>query len=149
MPIPSEIEVRFSQYEPPIKCHSLDEVDAALDKLHSEACPECPLAVAIPVFDHEVGIGLGVDPTFLVLHFAPYDGEYYLAVGNGDARGEAVMFYGPYQDSYWRPKNLIPLADARAGVRYFLEHQKGISSVRWEDWAERDANPDASRRTGD
>ncbi len=124
MPIPEEIDVFFADGKPPIKCRSLQEVDAALDKLHREADPtKCPLAVAIKAFGHEVAVGLGTDPTFVCLQIEPCDGEYYLAVGE-QTGGEARMFYGAGQDSYWYPKNLIPLAVARSAVRYFIEHQR-------------------------
>src|SRR5262245_16622071 len=109
MPIPQEIDVFFDERKPPIKCFSLQDVDAALDKLHREADPtRCPLAVAISVFGHAVCTGLGTDSTFLCLNIAPCDGEYYLAVGE-QWEGETRMFCGAGQDSYWQPKNLIPL----------------------------------------
>lgn len=138
MPLPNEIAVYFDDGKPPIECRSLEEVDAALDKLHREADPKkCPLSVAIKVFGHEIDMGLGTDPTFLCLQIEPCDGEYYLAVGER-TDGKTRMFYGAGQDSYWHPKNLIPLAVARSAVRYFIEHQGRSSSVRWQDWNGRD-----------
>jgi hypothetical protein len=138
MPVPSEIELFFDERKPPIRCRSLQEVDAALDKLHREVDPtKDPLTVAIKVFGHEVCIGLGADPTFLCLQIEPCDGEYYLAVGE-QTQGETRRFYGAGQDSYWKPKNLIPLVEARAAVRYFIEHQGRSPSLRWQDWNGRD-----------
>jgi hypothetical protein len=134
MPVPSEIDVFFDERKPPIRCGSLEEVDAALDKLHREADPtKCPLAFAIKVFGHEIDAGLGTDPTFLCFQIEPCDGEYYLAVGE-QTEGEPRMFYGAGQDSYWHPKNLIPLETARSAVRYFIENQRRSPSVRWQDW---------------
>lgn len=134
MPVPDEIDVFFAECNPPIRCRSLQEVDAALDKLHREADQSrCPLAVAIKVFGHEILTGLGTDPTFLYVQIEPCDGEYYLAVGE-QTEGEPRMFYGAYQDSYCDPKNLIPLETARSAVRYFIEHQRRSPSVRWQDW---------------
>jgi hypothetical protein len=133
MPVPDEIDVVYDHRKPPIKCRSLAEVDAALDKLHREADPgKDPVAVAIKVFGHEIDTGLGTDPTFLCLHIEPCDGEYYLAVGE-QTQGESRMFYGAGDDSYWQPKNLIPLQEARAAVLYFIEHQKRSPYVRWQD----------------
>ncbi len=94
MPIPDEIDVYFDESKPPIRCRSLQEVDAALDKLHREVDPtKCPLAVAIKVFGHEIDMGLGADPTFLCLQIEPCDGEYYLPVGE-EIETESQMFYG-------------------------------------------------------
>ena len=138
MPTPDRLDVYFDERNPPIRCGSLEEVDAALDKLHREHDPsQSPLAVAIKVFGHEIDMGLGADPTFLCLQMEPCDGEYYLAVGQ-EIDGEPRMFYGAGQDSYWRPKYLIPLEAARSAARYFIEHQRRSPQVRWEDWNGRD-----------
>jgi hypothetical protein len=139
MPVPDEIDVYYREQRPPIKCCSVAEVDAALDKLHREADPATyPLAVAIQVFGHQIAMGLGTDPTFLMVGMEPCDGEYYVAVGD-QTEGETRMFYGAGQDSYWPPKNMIPLDAARSAARYFIEHQKRSPSLRWQDWIGRDA----------
>jgi hypothetical protein len=94
MPVPDEIDVFFDEREPPIRCRSLEEVGAALERLHRAADPaKCPLAVAIKVFGHAVCMGLGTNPTFLCLQIEPCDGEYYLAVRE-QTEGETRMFYG-------------------------------------------------------
>ncbi len=118
MPVPNEIAVYFDDDRPPVACYSLKEVDAALDKLLREADPtKEPLSVVIKVFGHEIDMGLGTYPTFLCLQIDPCDGEYYLVVGE-QTEGETRMFYGAGQDSYWQPKNMIPLEAAR----HFIEH---------------------------
>jgi hypothetical protein len=138
MPVPDEIDVYYRDQQPPIKCCSITELDAVLDKLHREADPTThPLAVAIQLFGHQITMGLGTNPTFLVVAMAPCDGEYYVAVGD-QTEGETLMFYGAGQDSYWPPKNMIPLDAARSAARYFVEHQKRSPSLRWQDWSDRD-----------
>jgi hypothetical protein len=138
MPIPDEIDVYYSERERPIRCRSLQEVDLALDKLHSDAdLARTPLAIAIKVLGHEINTGLGTDSTFLCLQIEPCDGEYYLAVGD-QTEGEARRFEGAGQDSCWQPKNMIPLEAARSAVRYFIEHQERSPFVRWQDWNGRD-----------
>src|SRR5262245_40866623 len=134
MPMPDEIDVYFADRTPPIRCRSLKEVDKALDTLHREVDPtKCPLAVSIRVFGHEVWTGLGVDQSFVCINIEPCDGEFYLTVGEQPA-GEAKMFWGASQDSYWNPENMIPYEKARAAVRYFVRHQRRDPSVRWQDW---------------
>jgi hypothetical protein len=138
MPIPNEMDVYFDEGKPPIRCYSLQEVDAALDKLHRESDPaKCPLAVAIKVFGHEIDMGLGTDLTFLCLQMEPCDGEYYLAVGE-ETKGKTRTFCGAGQESYWDPKNLIPLETVRSAVRYFIEKQERSPFVRWQDWSGKD-----------
>ncbi len=138
---PNEITIYFDDREPPVTCHSLEELDAALDKLHRQAIStQPPLAIAIKVFGHEIDMGLGMDPTFLCLQYEPCDGEFYIAVGSQeDSESDSdVMFYGAGGDSYWRPKNLIPLESARSAARYFIEHQARSPLLRWQDWEDRD-----------
>ncbi len=138
MSTPEQIDVYYDDRKPPIRCRSLQEVDAALDKLHSEANQtRDPLAIAIKVFGHEIDTGLGTDATFLCLQIEPCDGEYYLAVGD-QTEGETRRFEGAGQDSYWQPKNMIALEAARSAVRYFIEHQQRCPSVRWQNWDGRD-----------
>jgi hypothetical protein len=118
-------------------------MDAALDRLHAEhlrsAASGPPLAVSIVIPGYEIDTGLGADVSYVHLQVEPCDGEYYLAIADGAvADGESRMFYGAGQDSYWEPKNLIPLSAARGAVRYFVEHQRRSPSLRWQDWADRD-----------
>ena len=61
----------------------------------------------------------------------PYD-DWYYALGDEKAEGEAKMFYGAGDDSYWPPKNLIPLGVAREAVRYFVQHQERHPTLRWQ-----------------
>jgi hypothetical protein len=137
MPAPDQSDLYFDERQPPITCGSVQELDAALDRLHGEADPDYPLAVAIKVFGHEIDMGLGTDPTFLCIQIDPCDGEYYLAVGD-KPNGQMRTFCGAGQESYWQAKNLIPLAEARAAARYFVENQSRSPSVRWQNWWEQD-----------
>jgi hypothetical protein len=147
MPVPDQIAVHFDEGRPPIVCRSVLEVDATLDRLHRDADPTCPLAVAIKVFGHEIDLGLGADPTFLCLQIQPCDGEYYIAVGE-QTEGDPRVFYGAGQDSYWHPKNLVPMKAARSAVRFFIEQQQRSPDLRWQDWEGRDAEQVAAPDTG-
>ena len=142
MPPPSDISVHFAEEQLPIQCRSVAEMDAALDRLHADhlrsGSSTTPLAVSIVIPGYEIDTGLGADESFLCVQVEPCDGEYYLAVGDATAEGESRMFYGAGQDSYWAPKNLIPLSAARDAVRYFVEHQQRSPTLRWQDWSERD-----------
>ena len=99
---------------------------------------EFPLGVSIVIPGYEVDMGLGTDRSFVCVQVEPCDGEFYLALGDPSATGEHVMFYGAGQDSYWAPKNLIPLATAREAVRYFVQHQRRWPQLRWQDSGGRD-----------
>ena len=139
MPAPQEIAIHFAEETPPIVCRSVEEMDAALDRLHAEhlrsaAPPYPPLAVAIVIPGYEIDTGLGADVSFVHVQVEPFDGEYYLAEADGPvADGESRMFYGAGQDSYWEAKNLITLSAARDAVRYFVEHQQRSPSLQWRE----------------
>lgn len=136
---PDAIDVYYDERKPPIRCLSIQEVDATLDKLHNEAdSAGNALAIAIKVLGHEIDTGVGKDPTFLCLQIEPCDGEYYLAVGEELTEGKTQTFFGAGQDSFWQPKNLIPLKTAREAVRFFIEYQMRSPAVHWQDWEGRD-----------
>lgn len=138
MPVPDQIDIYYDEAKPPLACHSIEDVDDAINKLHNSHDPSRdPLAIAIKVLGHEIDTGLGCNETFLFVQIDPCDGEYYIAVGDR-TDDEVRMFYGAGQDSYWHAKNLIPLESAKAALRYFLEHQKICPAVRWQDWNEKD-----------
>jgi hypothetical protein len=108
-------------------------MEAVLDRLHTEklTSPGCPLAVSISIPDHEIYIGLGSFDSFVMVGAEPYD-DWYVALGDEKANGDSKMFYGSGQDSYWAPKNLIPVAVAREAVRYYVEHHQRIPTLRWQ-----------------
>ena len=134
MPLPEEVIVHCGDVRPSIHSGSLAELDAVLDRLHHEFTGHAPpLAVSVQVFEDMIDFGLGTDSTFLCIQIAPCDGEYYLAVG-ADVLGEARMFYGSGQDSYWAPRNLIAMEAAREAVRHYAVHQERLASIPWEDW---------------
>ena len=142
MTAPSEISIHFAEHVPPISCRSVAEMDAALDRLHVDPLRARdsgpPLAVAIVIPGYQIVTGLGADLSFVCVSVEPCDGEYYIAVGDEKAKGECWMFHGAGQNSYWVPKNMIPLPAARHAVRHFVENQQRSRALRWQDWAERD-----------
>lgn len=87
------------------------------------------MTIAFP--GYEIYTGLGSPESFVMVGAEPYD-DWYVAVGDEKAKGEEKMFYGSGQDSYWAPENLIPVAVARAAVRYFVERQQRSPTLRWQ-----------------
>jgi hypothetical protein len=145
MPTPSTIEIYFAEQTAPIVCHSVTEVDIALDRLDAETRARLqqpdsghPLAITVVIPGFQVYMGLGASRSYICIAVEPCDGEYYTAVGDATASGESHMYYGSGQDSYWAPKNLLPPPVVRAALRYFLEHQRRPPELRWQDWDGRD-----------
>lgn len=139
MPVPSDILVYFAQGAPPIRCHSVAEMDGVLDRLQAAELDQkaadkvrCPLEVCIAFTGYEIVTGLGSAETFVMLGAEPYD-KWYVAVADEKADGDdKKMFYGVHQDTYWVPKHLIPVTAARDAVRYFVEHQQRSQALTWE-----------------
>jgi hypothetical protein len=139
MPTPSNIFVHFDQGTPPIQCHTVDEMDTVLDRLHATALDRksadnynCPLSVSIAIPGYDISTGLGSDEVFMAVCTDPFDDFLYVAVGDESAKGDEKMFYGFHQDTYWARKHLIPMATARDAIRYFVEHQQRSPALKWE-----------------
>ncbi len=137
MPAPSNILVHFEQGEPPIHCDSIAALDAVLDRLHAaeldrlaKDADQCPLQVSIEFDQYAVMTGLGSALTFVTVGT---EDDWYYALGDSDAEEPKEMFCGPNQDTYWAPRNLIPLAVARDAIRYFMEHQRPSPTLEWEN----------------
>ncbi len=138
-PSAGQFLLHFAQSEPPIVCGSPITLDAALDRLHAQQADglakgiaRCPLAVMVAFSRHNVNLGLGSDESFVMIGTEPYDLWYYAKSRKEDRGEEDKMFYGVSQDSYWPASRLIPIADARDAVRYFLEHQQLSPAVKWD-----------------
>src|SRR5438067_2135771 len=112
MQSPSDILVHSWKETPPIRCGSMAELDAALDQLHSATLdrlrsrtgPGLPLAVHIIIPGYRVNTGLGADESYACVHVEPFNGEYYIAVGDATAKGDR-MFYGANYLSAWSRRN--------------------------------------------
>lgn len=138
MPVPDQIDVYFAEGKPPIKCHSLAEMDATLDCLHRECRPEYPICINVVLPGYWITIGLGADPTFVLESVEPCDGEWYISVGDEAVDGWSD-FYGCGHHTPFERRNFVPLSLARQAVREFAEHQQRSCLIRWHDWAGRPA----------
>src|SRR5262245_13972984 len=94
MPPPERqsMEVAFAEDKPPIHCDSLADLDETLDGLHASCDRRTPILVCIDLPVHRVDIGLGTDPTVIVVNTQPCDGEYWISVGDEKAKGHADFF---------------------------------------------------------
>jgi hypothetical protein len=130
------LEVYFAEGKAPVHCESLADLDATLDRLHRECDPRYPILVCIDLPEHRLDIGLGADPTFVIVNTQPCDGEYWISVGDEGACGVAAFHgCGVYQE--FARKHLVPLVLARAAIREFVCSGIRTPEIRWEDWAGR------------
>ena|SRR5258708_32044906 len=138
MPVPEHFEVHYGEEEQPILCRSVAEMEAILDCLHRECRPDRPICVNVVLPQYWITIGLGTDPTFVLVSVEPCDGEWYLSVGNQSAEGWKD-FYGCGNHTPFERRNFVPLELARQAVREFVEHQRRSRIIRWQDCADQDA----------
>jgi hypothetical protein len=122
----------------PLLVHSIDEVDSTLEELQQQYLTKGPTSVVITEAEKDfeltdqIGLGLGIDPTFVLIQIAPCDGEYYFAVGDELAKG-SVEFFGAGEFIVVERRNFIPWPLVRQVVQEFLEHNRRTTLVRWED----------------
>lgn len=128
--------------DPPIRCHSIEDVDSNLARLQQEYLGRGVTSVVISEseqeFGHgdEIGLGLGCDPTFILVQVVPCDGEYYISAGDPDAEGE-VTFYGARELINVERRNFVPWSLVRQSVREYLEHHRRSDLIGWRDWSGR------------
>lgn len=130
------MDVYFDERQPPVHCESLTELDATLDRLHRDTLN--PILVCIDMPEHRLDIGLGADPTFVIVNTQPCDGEYWITVADEALSGIEIPgvadFYGCGNHQQVARRNLIPIGTARQIVREFVATGQRSRSVFWHDW---------------
>jgi hypothetical protein len=133
------VDVYFAENQPPIRCESVAELDAALDRLHWACEPSQPILVCIDLPQHRLDIGLGADPTFVIVNTQSCDGEYWITVADDAVAGVqirgSVDFFGCGNHQEMARRNLIPAGVARQVIRNFVVSGQRSASVFWEDWS--------------
>jgi len=127
--------VQWSAAEPPATvstCHALDQ---ALHQVAARCTPGHPIIVAIGVHGYQVGIGIGLDESFVHVK-RPEPGapeSCLITVGDGQAKRGAVFFFLNTHPTEIPQHNLIPTSLARGIVREFFETGRRSTSVQWEE----------------
>jgi immunity protein Imm1 of predicted polymorphic toxin system len=134
------LEIYFADDKPPVHCESLVDLDTTLDRLHRNCDPRYPILVCIDLPTHRLDMGLGSNPTFVIVNTQPCDGEYWISVGDERARG-VTAFHGCGAHQEYDNRHLVPLELARAAIREFVRSGRRTPEILWEDWAGRRAEP--------
>jgi hypothetical protein len=127
--------LQWSEKEPPTPISTCHELDLALHKVAARCTAQHPIVVALCVHGYEVGIGLGLQQSFVnVKNWGHGVAEScYITVGLGQAQRDAAFFFLDTQPIEIPQRNLIPTAQARQIVRDFFETGRRSTSVRWEE----------------
>jgi len=127
------MRVSFDESLPPIECSSVAEVNLILDRLDAQCGPNAPILVCIDTPTHRFDIGLGTDPTFVIVNTQPCDGEFWISRGDPAATGRQD-FYGCGVHQQVDVRNLIPMTAAREALNMLMTSGQRWSGVHWEDW---------------
>ncbi len=142
MPPPYRID--FDDKEPAIVCASIDEIDAALDRL--SVTSEFPILVDVSIPGFILNIGLALDPTFVVINAGDIpDGDYVITIGD-DCEEGVVDVYGCGYHTQIERRHLVPYRMARAALRQFIFSETLSDEVHWQDWGGREVNTSPWRR---
>lgn len=112
---------------------SLDDVECLLDRIHRETfLGEAPLVtVERQLGGNSLTIGLGRD--IGILSYISEDGNPPYLVSVGELQGDEVIVFRFMGDwSEFPLRNGIPIAVARAAMRYFCRTGRLSESVQWE-----------------
>lgn len=89
-------EIETDAYTP-LTCDSFDELISTLDDLQLAYLSKCPTSIGISEAGKAsgqgdiIGVGIGMDPTYITLMIKPCEGEYYLSAGDPLAAGTIML----------------------------------------------------------
>ena len=129
----------------PITCQSLDDLIVTLDDLQRAYLSKSPTSVGISEAEKAfgegdiIGVGIGIDPTYVVINIKPCDGEFYQSAG--DPRAAGTMQLGGFCEPVYMDRNcFVPWPLALQAVREFVEFGRRTASICWHDWSGREVS---------
>jgi hypothetical protein len=127
--------LQWSEADPPTTISTCRELDQALHKVTTRCTAKRPIIVALYVHGHEVGIGLGLQESFVNIKSWERGTleSCLITVGNGQAAHGTVFFFLNKQRTEIPARNLIPTAQARQIVREFFETGRRSTGVQWAE----------------
>jgi len=134
MPAPDTLELTYQDGQPAIALHSWEQVEAELRQLHRETPPDYPICVVVSIPGYEIILGLGTDPTFVMVNVEPFDGELYTLLGDPEA-ADWTDYYGIGRHTPFPNNSLIPFEEALTATREFVCEQQRCARIRWQDWS--------------
>ena len=116
-----------------VAVHSLQELDALVDRLAAEAERDMPFMVTLAREDGTtLSIGLGREES--TLSHVSADGEPPYHMSRGDlARDEPIEFFSGGEMTEFAPESAIPAGAAREALRFFYETGELSPKVDWEE----------------
>lgn len=119
--------------EPPVAIKTCLELDQALHQAELHCSAEHPTVVYLCAHGHRLGIGLGLQDSFVSIQCCePLPGPRLITVGEPQAKQKAVFFPLGGRRAEIPRRNLMPAAKARTVLREFFKTGARPTSVNWQ-----------------
>lgn len=116
-----------------VAVHSLQELDALVDRLDAEAGRDTPLMVTLAREDGStLSIGLGRPESTASYVSADGDPPYYMSRGDL-GRDDPIEFFSGGEMTEFAPESAIPAEAAREALRVFYETGELSPNLDWEE----------------
>jgi Immunity protein Imm1 len=123
----------FEDSDPAIECPSLVALGQAIDQLHIQYLSKYPICAMLKLGRFNLIFGLGLEIGFTQVQVEPFDGEYYLSVGDPQAAGW-IDFYGCGGHTPFEASVCVPFETVRAAVLAFATEQTLPAMISWHNW---------------
>jgi hypothetical protein len=111
---------------------TVEQLDALLDRLHSQALGELPMLVAINGPKGSLMIGLGHSESVLTFTLPDSDPPYLVSTNKSKDQTQ-IDFFMQGHHSRVMAKHLVSMDVARSAVRVFVEQGALSCDVRWSE----------------
>jgi Immunity protein Imm1 len=117
-----------------VAVHSLQELDALVDRLTEEAERDTPFMVTLAREDGAtLSIGLGRRESTASYVSGSLDPPYYASRGGSDDEGEPIEFAFSGEITEFPPWSGVPAEAARKALRHFYETGELSPEIDWEE----------------
>jgi hypothetical protein len=117
-----------------VAVHSVNELDALLDRLMGEAERDTPFMVTLAREDGStLSIGLGRPESTASYVSGSLDPPYFASRGDGEREGRPIEFAFSGEITEFPPWSAVPTEAAREALRVFFETGELSPKIDWEE----------------
>ena len=125
--------LQCSESDPAATIGTRFELDQALHQAELHCTPQQPMIVSLYAHGHRVGIGLGLQDSFVSFQrFEPTPGPILITVGDVPDDHGAVLFFLGWRRIEIPRRHLLPVTRAREILGEFFETGVRPTIVDWE-----------------
>jgi hypothetical protein len=129
----NSVVLTWSDNEPNVQLSSVDDLDKWLDEFTTSYSEDLPTIITIDMHDHQVGIGVGLQQSFVHIEHVSGLSPYLITVSDNVSDGYvAFLLHGQHHTEIPK-RNLIPAFQARQIVREFCVTGNRSTNAKWEE----------------